>query len=91
MGEPIRTDDPETVPGYLDDPARLYYRTVLQYSRRQSTEVATFDDLATVVRNQADADETRVAVYRHHDTLPRLADAGYIDYDVRSNTASYRG
>lgn len=91
MEEPTGTGRAEAVPGHLHEPARTYYRIVIQYFRRQSPEVATVDDLATVVRNQADADEARIALYLHHDTLPRLADAGYIEYDTRSNTARYRG
>lgn len=91
MGEPTGPDCSETVPGHLSGPARLCYRTVLRYFRRQSTEVATIDDLATFVQNQSETDEARVDVYLHHVTLPRLADDGHIEYDARSNTIRYRG
>jgi hypothetical protein len=35
-------------------------------------------------------DEYAIKVHLHHVTLPKLADAGFIDYDPRSETVRYR-
>jgi len=35
--------------------------------------------------------ETAIAVSLHHATLPKLADAGLLEYDPRSKTARYSG
>lgn len=67
-------------------------RTVLCYFRYYSTHVATVDALERFVCEQhgQHAGEAHVAVYLHHSILPRLADAGLVDYDARSRTARYR-
>lgn len=68
-------------------------RFVLHYFGYHSTEVATIDDLSAFVRDQTqqaeDAPRTRTRL--RHVTLPRLADAGVLEYDERSQTARYRG
>ena len=69
------------------------YRTVLWYFARHSTEVATIDDLGEFIRdqNQQEGDVTHIETRLHHVTLPKLANAGVLEYDARSNTARYRG
>lgn len=75
----------------IDRPGPPYCHTVLQYFRRHETAVATVDDLAAAIGAQQAEAERQVAIRLHHVTLPRVADAGPIDYDARSNTARYRG
>ncbi|QLG27919.1 hypothetical protein HUG10_10290 [Halorarum halophilum] len=67
-------------------------RTVLWYFRYYSTHVATVDALEQFVCEQhgQHAGEAHVAVYLHHSILPKLANAGLVDYDARSRTARYR-
>lgn len=67
-------------------------RAVCHYFRYHSTEVATVDDLVLFISEhdgQA-TDENDIAVHLHHATLPKLADAGFVDYDPRSETVRYR-
>jgi hypothetical protein len=66
-------------------------RAVLEYFRRRSTDVATVDDLTEFVWDRQEAREkSSVEIALHHSALPKLADAGLIEYDARSNTARYR-
>lgn len=89
--------EPATLPSTADDDllavlADEYCRTVLQYFPHHSTQVAAIDALERFLceRNGQDAGEAHVAVYLHHTILPKLADAGLVDYDARSRTAHYR-
>lgn len=68
-------------------------RAVLSYFARRPTDVATLDDLADFLHDQTRPrkDETRIRTRLHHATLPRLADAGALEYDAQNNTAQYRG
>jgi len=70
-----------------------YCRAVFQYFEQHSTEAATVTDLGAYIseHHQLEGDETAVAISLHHATLPKLADAGLIEYDPRSNTARYGG
>lgn len=90
--EHATNDDPALRTERLDVSDPTYCRAVLQYFRSHPTEVATVDDLVAFVRDadQPDADETGIAIHLHHAALPRLADAGLVDYDARSNTARCR-
>jgi len=42
-------------------------------------------------RYDPEEDETDLSIYLHHAAFPKLAAAGYLDYDAKSNTARYRG
>lgn len=68
-------------------------RTVLRYFQSSGTAVASVDDLVEVVLAQdgTPADRRQVAITLHHKTLPKLADAGFIDHDARNRTVRYRG
>lgn len=81
-----------SAPERFKDRCCTYYPAVLGYFHSHSIEVATIDDLVSYIRAQDEprANDTQIATYLHHITLPRLADAGCIDYDTRSNTARYR-
>lgn len=74
----------------IEQHASRYHHTVLQYFRTHSTAVATVDELAGYISDQQDGAKRQVAIRLHHVTLPKLAAAGLIDYDTRSNTARYR-
>lgn len=70
-------------------------RYVLSYLRESPDDVASVGELADhVVDRQDGADpgrRERVAVRLHHSGLPKLAAAGVVDYDPRTNTVRYRG
>lgn len=71
-------------------------RAIVGYFRDSSEDVASLDDLASHVRSEESgaADQRgkqSVTIRLHHATLPRLADAGIVDYDARSRTVRYRG
>lgn len=88
------TDDVRAVGvGEVDVRDRPYCYTVLQYFRGRSADVATVEDLASFVNGSGgpDGSASDAAVRLHHVTLPRLADAGYLDYDPTTKTARFRG
>lgn len=88
-----RNDFPEVVENRLTQHSEEYCRAVLQYFYNRPIQVATIDELATFIHRQTqpDQDTSQVKIYLHHSTLPRLADAGHIDYDRENNTVRYRG
>ena len=77
----------------FDALARTDSRAVIQFFRDESTEEATLDDLVTGIVDGSywDTDESHARLCLHHSTLPKLADAGILDYDPRSETVRYRG
>ncbi|MFC4550499.1 MULTISPECIES: DUF7344 domain-containing protein [Halorussus] len=94
-GQYMFTPD-NSLAGVLDDDlleilGRSRCRCVLHYFRYRSTDVATLDDVATFALGRAEDEEDDLRVRLHHTTLPRLADAGLVDYDPRSRTVRYRG
>ena len=77
----------------FDALARTDCRAVIQFFRNGSIEEATFDDLVTGIVDGSywDTDESHARLCLHHFALPKLADAGILDYDPRSKTVRYRG
>ena len=77
----------------FDALARTDRRAVIQFFRDESTEEVTLDDLVTSIVDGSywDTDKSHARLCLHHSTLPKLADAGILDYDPRSKTVSYRG
>ena len=77
----------------FDALARTDRRAVIQFFRDESTEEVTLDDLVTGIVDGSywDTDESHARLCLHHFTLPKLADAGILDYDPRSKTVRYRG
>lgn len=71
-----------------------YNRCVLNYFRDSSERVASLDELAEYVAERqrgCDADSPEeVAIRLHHAGLPKLTDAGILDYDPRSKTVRCR-
>jgi len=80
-------------PDYFEVFTPEYCQAVFQYFEHQPTEPATVTDLGAYISEQhrSNKDETDIAVFLHHSTLPKLADAGLIEYDPRSQTARYTG
>lgn len=70
-------------------------RHVLLYFYDSSESVASLDQLADCVASHRDehspGDPDDVATVLHHSTLPKLADAGVVDYDRRHHTVRYWG
>ncbi|WP_090619199.1 DUF7344 domain-containing protein [Natrinema salaciae] len=66
-------------------------RSVLSYFRDSTADVTSVSTLANEISDQCPGDAERVARQLHHSALPRLADAGVVDYDARSNVVQYRG
>jgi len=77
----------------FDTLARTDRRAVIQFFQDKSAEEVTLDDLVTGIVDGSywDTDESHARLCLHHSTLPRLADAGILDYDPGSETVSYRG
>lgn len=67
-------------------------RRACLFLRRAGVEVATLQDLVDALApNAGDEERERLAINLHHRHLPKLDDAGIVDYDPRSNTARYWG
>jgi DNA-binding transcriptional ArsR family regulator len=70
-------------------------RQILAYLDATDDDVAAYSDLIEhVADDSAEAstdDRDRIAVGLHHNHLPKLADAGVVEYDSRSETVRYRG
>lgn len=89
MSGPI-TNSPETIDDQLSVLTNELHRTIVLYFCRHSTETATTDDIADYIRDQQDTELSNLEVRLHHVILPRLAKAGVLEYDSRSNTVRYR-
>lgn len=87
MAEPIPTLSERDITRY----ALQYYEAVLKFFGTHSTAVATVDELAAAVSDRQGESRREIAIRLHHATLPKLAEAGLIDYDARSTTARYWG
>lgn len=77
----------ETVFEVLADDER---RDVCLYLMRLDTNAVCVEDLVEILADR-DTDRERLALDLHHRHLPKLADAGIIEYDSRSNTVRYWG
>lgn len=73
----------------LADERRRY---VLAYLDAGEEDVATVPDLVDHVADEASVDDReRVSVALHHAHLPKLADAGLVEFDARDGFVRYRG
>lgn len=86
---PADYDHPSAVYGVLASP---YRREVLRALTTGEDEVVPIEDL---IEDLIDHDETaddrnHIAIKLHHMALPKLAEAGFIDYDARTQTARVR-
>jgi hypothetical protein len=67
-------------------------RRICLFLCRAGVEVATLEDLVEALAPEAtEAERDRLAINLHHRHLPKLDEAGIVDYDPRSNTARYWG
>lgn len=85
------TERRDGVPSVLA-PARR--RLIIAYFEDSREQTATLDGLAGYVTRHDETDvstQERARVLLHHTDLPKLADAGLIDYDTRSWTVRYWG
>lgn len=89
--EPYQSTQSDELDELLTILADQYRRDVLSYFRDTSTVDASVDDLVSEVREQGHGTEEQVAIRLSHVTLPRLAEAGVIEYDTRSETVKYHG
>ncbi len=85
----------EQVVGLLGHKQR---RTVITYFDQETTDRASFDDLVEyIVSSDSKTGATssehheRVRIGLFHNHLPKLSDAGVLEYDQRSETVRYWG
>lgn len=78
---------PEELDKLLTVLADPHYRSIIFYVRNSSAEAASVADLTSEVETRATEEE--IAIQLHHSALPRLDDAGIIEYDTRTTTARY--
>lgn len=85
-------DTPDELDNVLSTLSHRHSRAVCHYYRFYSAEVASVDDLVQFISeyDERATDKNAVEVRLHHVALPKLADAGFIDYDPRSETVRYR-
>ena len=62
-------------------------RRVIGYFLESTDDVASVEDLAVAMDGPSDRHRLRL----HHAVLPRLAEAGVVEYDGRSETVRYHG
>ena len=76
--------------GLLRNQRRRY---VLKTLFATGEAVQSVDDLAdrVLARDPDAVDRDAVLIELHHDILPRLAAAGVVDFDLRTDTVRYRG
>ena len=92
---PALEEIPLSVDAMLDILANAHRRYLLAFLREQPGNTASFEAAAKhiiteVGRDQGaqpNHDEVQVDLHHHH--LPKLADAGVVEYDVRSQTIRY--
>ena len=67
-------------------------RAVIRHFHRSGERTATVDELAVrLSEGDATSDPTRTKRTLHHVSLPKLADAGIVEYDPAAGTVRYRG
>ena len=67
-------------------------RRVCLFLCRCKVEVVTLSDLVEALEPDGDEEtRERLKINLHHRHLPKLDEAGIVDYDPRSNTARYWG
>ncbi|WP_135822394.1 DUF7344 domain-containing protein [Halostella litorea] len=94
-GEQSLTDIPLSLDAILDILANHRRRFLLEYLWDQPENVGSFEEATkyTVLKMgrkqgvQPNHDDVQVDLQHHH--LPKMADAGVIEYDIRSQTIRY--
>lgn len=80
-----------TLDEMLEILSKTHCRAILWYFQLSSVEVATTSHLSKIIARQEATEVNQISTQLRHSTLPRLEDAGVIDYDPRSNTVRYLG
>ena len=97
LGGPPLEELPLSTDALLDILANSHRRYLLEFLRDQPDEAASFEQatkhLVTKVGRemgkQPNHDDVQVNLQHHH--MPKMADAGVIDYDIRSQVIRYHG
>lgn len=84
-------ENDEKVDKLLEILTTQHCRPVLRYLRDSTEEVASVSELAGKTNKEDYGGPEQVAIQLRHSTLPRLEEAGVIDYDPRSETVRYQG
>lgn len=82
---------PDTIDELLTLLANKYCRSTVAYFRDSSEAVASVEDIANEMSEKDRRGADQVGLQLHHSVLPRLADAGTLTYDPKTNTVRYRG
>lgn len=88
------TAEPATIDRVFAALATETSRSVLAYFEASDSQTASIDDLTEYIAARQSASDARtpaqLRVRLHHTDLPKLDDAGLIDYDPRTTTVRYR-
>ncbi|WP_458210513.1 DUF7344 domain-containing protein [Haladaptatus sp. NG-SE-30] len=79
----------DTLTTVCDVLASAYRRQALRYLLAGDDDVASVEDLVDelIDHDETADDRRRIAIKLHHVALPKLAAAGFIEYDARTQTA----
>jgi hypothetical protein len=81
------SSDAESVDRLLSVLSNESNRHVVRYFRDSGEEVASLDELAGYASETMDRPPEDVALRLHHGGLPKLTEAGLVEYDPRSQRA----
>lgn len=89
-------DMPLSIDAMLDILANPHRRYMIEYLREQPDETAAFEDVTKYIiarvgqlqGRQPNHDDVQVNIQHHH--IPKMSDAGILEFDVRSQTIRYR-
>lgn len=66
-------------------------RDILVYFQNSPDNTASLQDITDKICSQREISEPQnIKIQLHHSALPKLADAGVIDYDTKSNFVRYQ-
>lgn len=86
--------EPKTVSWILSALSHEYNRSVVNYFRESPECIASLDELADYVATEASSNGVKsseqVAIHLHHSGLPKIADAGILDYDPQTKAVRRR-
>ena len=93
VSAPCYPDKAPEVDRLLDTLSDNLQRELIHYFENVATEdTASLEDVVAHVDGRVPAtDPEELAKLLHHVHLPKLAERGWLEYDVRSETIRYRG
>lgn len=68
-----------------------HHRVILSYVRSASADVVPVQDLTAEIHSHDPAQSDRLDLRLRHSALPKLDDAGAVDFDPDDGTVRYRG